>query len=217
MIKKIILNNLAIFSLTLLFLLFCFYSYFFASVVRTVAEDELIKKGFDPVSYVEEIWYSKIIPTISNDSEEITFMLDELFSNKELAEEKYGHRSGTGSYSFMVNGKAEIIGLNKESRVGTIELKLSKDYDAKIFITIGPVIKKDSIRDAVKFIKFNDFVNQLDFAGVSRIIKTRVMNEIIGPLNLNNIVGKKISFEGAITFDRNDKIFITPTMLDLGN
>ena len=217
MIKKVILNNLAFFSLTLLFLLFCFYSYFFASVVRTVAEDELIKKGFDPVSYVEEIWYSKIIPTISNDSEEITFMLDELFSNKELAEEKYGHRSGTGSYSFMVNGKAEIIGLNKESRVGTIELKLSKDYDAKIFITIGPVIKKDSIRDAVKFIKFNDFVNQLDFAGVSRIIKTRVMNEIIGPLNLNNIIGKKISFEGAITFDRNDKIFITPTMLDLGN
>ena len=217
MIKKAILNNLAIFSLTFLFLVFCFYSYFFASVVRTVAEDELIKKGFDPVSYVEEIWYSKIIPTISNDSEEITFMLDELFSNKELAEEKYGHRSGTGSYSFMVNGKAEIIGLNKESRVGTIELKLSKDYDAKIFITIGPVIKKDSIRDAVKFIKFNDFVNQLDFAGVSRIIKTRVMNEIIGPLNLNNIVGKQISFEGAITFDRNDKIFITPTMLDLGN
>ena len=217
MIKKAILNNLAIFSLTFLFLVFCFYSYFFASVVRTVAEDELIKKGFDPVSYVEEIWYSKIIPTISNDSEEITFMLDELFSNKELAEEKYGHRSGTGSYSFMVNGKAEIIGLNKESRVGTIELKLSKDYDAKIFITIGPVIKKDSIRDAVKFIKFNDFVNQLDFAGVSRIIKTRVMNEIIGPLNLNNIVGKKISFEGAITFDRKDKIFITPTMLNLGN
>ena len=113
MIKKVILNNLAFFSLTLLFLLFCFYSYFFASVVRTVAEDELIKKGFDPVSYVEEIWYSKIIPTISNDSEEITFMLDELFSNKELAEEKYGHRSGTGSYSFMVNGEAEIISLNK--------------------------------------------------------------------------------------------------------
>ena len=117
----------------------------------------------------------------------------------------------------MVNGTAEIISLNKESRVGTLELKLSKDYDAQIFITIGPFIKKDSVRDAVKFIKFNDFVNQLDFAGVSRIIKTRVMNEIIGPLNLNNIVGKKISFEGAITFDRNDKIFITPTMLDLGN
>ena len=137
--------------------------------------------------------------------------------DRELAEEKYGHRSGTGSYSFMVNGEAEIISLNKESRVGTLELKLSKDYDAQIFITIGPVIKKDSVRDAVKFIKFNDFVNQLDFAGVSRIIKTRVMNEIIGPLNLNNIVGKQISFEGAITFDRNDKIFITPTMLDLGN
>lgn len=217
MIRRLLINNFITFLLIIFSIIFFFYSYFFASVVRTIDEDELIKKGFDPVSYVEEIWYSKIIPTISNDSEEISFILDELFKNKELAEEKYGHRSGTGSYSFMVNGKAEIISLNKESRVGTLELKLSKDYEAQIFITIGPVIKKDSVRDAVKFIKFNDFVNQLDFAGVSRIIKTRVMNEIIGPLNLNNIVGKQIKFEGAITFDRKDKIFITPTMLDLGN
>ena len=148
MIKRLLINNLITFSIIIISIVFFFYSYFFASVVRTIAEDELIKKGFDPVSYVEEIWYSKIIPTISNDSEEITFILDELFSNKESAEEKYGHRSGTGSYSFMVNGEAEIISLNKESRVGTLELYLSKDYDAQIFITIGPGIKKDSVRDA---------------------------------------------------------------------
>ena len=214
MIRRLLINNLITFSLIIFSIIFFFYSYFFASVVRTIDEDELIKKGFDPVSYVEEIWYSKIIPTISNDSEEISFILDELFKNKELAEEKYGHRSGTGSYSFMVNGKAEIISLNKESRVGTLELKLSKDYEAQIFITIGPVIKKDSVRDAVKFIKFNDFVNQLDFADVSRVIKVRVLNEIIGPLNLKEITGKKINFEGAITFDRNDKIYITPTNID---
>ena len=84
MIKKLFINNLITFSIILISIIFLFYSYFFASVVRTIAEDELIKKGFDPVSYVEEIWYSKIIPTISNDSEEITFILDELFSNKEL-------------------------------------------------------------------------------------------------------------------------------------
>ena len=86
---------------------------------------------------------------------------------------------------------------------------LDKKYDAQIFITIGPVIKKDSVRDAVKFIQFNDFVNQLDFAEVSRIIKTRVLNEVIGPLNIKDIEGKTIDFEGAITFDRKDKIFIT--------
>ena len=87
MIKRLLINNLITFSIIIISIVFFFYSYFFASVVRTIAEDELIKKGFDPVSYVEEIWYSKIIPTISNDSEEITFILDELFSNKELAEE----------------------------------------------------------------------------------------------------------------------------------
>ena len=214
MLNKFFLNNLLLFSLIIILFIFILYSYFFASVIRTVEEDELIKKGFDPVSYVENIWESKILTTIHNDSEEITFILDQLFKNQELAEEKYGHRSGTGSFSFMVRGKAEVVSLNKKSRVGTLSIKLEKEYDSEIYITIGPVIKKDSIRDAVKFIKFNDFVNQLDFADVSRVIKVRVLNEIIGPLNLKEIAGKKINFEGAITFDRKDKIYITPTNID---
>ena len=31
---------------------------------------------------------------------------------------------------------------------------------------------------------------------------------------LSKSKGKKINFEGAITFDRNDKIYITPTNID---
>ena len=217
MLNKFFVNNLLLFSLIIILFIFILYSYFFASVIRTVEEDELIKKGFDPVSYVENIWESKILTTIHNDSEEITFILDQLFKNQELAEEKYGHRSGTGSFSFMVRGKAEVVSLNKKSRVGTLSIKLEKEYDSEIYITIGPVIKKDSIRDAVKFIKFNDFVNQLDFADVSRIIKVRVLNEIIGPLKLKEITGKNINFEGAITFDRKDKIYITPTKIEFLN
>ena len=217
MLNKFLINNLIIITSTIVIFIFILYSYFFASVIRTVEEDELIKKGFDAKAYVENIWISKIIPTISKEAEEITFILDELFKNKEVTEEKYGGRSGTGSYSFMIKGKGEIISLNTASRVGTLSIKLEKQYDAEIFITLGPVIKKDSIRDAVKFIKFNDFVNQLDFADVSRIIKVRVLNEIIGPLNLKEIVGKKINFEGAITFDRKDKIYITPTKIEYLN
>jgi len=217
MLNNFISNNIFKLSSFLVIFIFILYSFFYASVIRTVEEDELIKKGFDAKAYVENIWKSKIIPTISEEAEDITFILDELFKNKEVTEEKYGGRSGTGSYSFMVKGKAEITSLNTASRVGTLSIKLEKKYDSEIFITLGPVIKKDSIRDAVKFIKFNDFVNQLDFADVSRIIKVRVLNEIIGPLKLKEITGKNINFEGAITFDRKDKIYITPTKIEFLN
>ena len=217
MLNNFISNNIFKLSSFLVILIFILYSFFYASVIRTVEEDELIKKGFDAKAYVENIWKSKIIPTISKEAEDITFILDELFKNKEVTEENYGGRSGTGSYSFMVKGKAEITSLNTASRVGTLSIKLEKQYESEIFITLGPVIKKDSIRDAVKFIKFNDFVNQLDFADVSRIIKVRVLNEIIGPLNLKEITGKIINFEGAITFDRKDKIYITPTKIEFIN
>ena len=217
MLNKFVSKNLYFFTSTTIILIFILYSFFFASVIRTVEEDELIKKGFDAKAYVENIWKSKIIPTISKEAKDITYILDELFINKEVAEERYGGRSGTGSYSFMIKGNGEVTSLNTASRVGTISIKLEKSYDSEIYITLGPVIKKDSIRDAVKFIKFNDFVNQLDFADVSRIIKVRVLNEIIGPLNLKEITGKNINFEGAITFDRKDKIYITPTKIEFLN
>ena len=217
MFNKSISNNFFVIFLILFLVFFFFYSVFFASVIRSVEEDELVKKGFDPKLYVDKIWESKILPTINKESKDIVFILDNLFSNKEVTEEEYGNRSGTGSYSFMVKGKATVVALNEESRVGTLTLQLEKNYESKIFVTIGPVIKKDSVRDAVKFIKFNDFVNQLDFADVSRIIKVRVLNEIIGPLNLKEITGKNINFEGAITFDRKDKIYITPTKIEFLN
>ena len=217
MYNKLLANNLVSILFAIILFIFILYSYFFASVIRTVEEDELIKKGFDAKAYVENLWEPKIIPTISKEAQDITLILDELFKNQEITEEKYGGRSGTGSYSFMIKGTGDITSLNTASRVGTLSIQLEKQYDSEIFITLGPVIKKDSIRDAVKFIKFNDFVNQLDFADVSRVIKVRVLNEIIGPLNLKEITGKKINFEGAITFDRNDKIYITPTNIDFLN
>ena len=68
MFNKFLINNLVLFISFVILLIFLLYSYFFASVVRTVAEDELIKKGFDAKAYVENIWKSKIIPTISKEA-----------------------------------------------------------------------------------------------------------------------------------------------------
>ena len=90
MINRFVLNNIILISLILIIFCFLLYSYFFASVVRTIAEDELIKKGFDPVSYVDKIWNSKILPTIHNDSEELSFILNELFSY--FSESKIGKK-----------------------------------------------------------------------------------------------------------------------------
>ena len=83
MLNKFVSNNILILSSFLVILIFIFYSFFYASVIRTVEEDELIKKGFDAKAYVENIWESKIIPTISEEAEDITFILDELFKNKD--------------------------------------------------------------------------------------------------------------------------------------
>ena len=55
MLNKFISNYIYILSSFLIVVIFIFYSFFFASVIRTVEEDELIKKGFDAKAYVENI------------------------------------------------------------------------------------------------------------------------------------------------------------------
>ena len=207
-------NHLVKFISFVSFLLFLIIAIFFSSVTRTIEEDQKIKLGFNPVEYVDGIWDTKILTTIDTKGNNVQEVIKFIFENKELAEERFGNRSGTGNYSYMVKGEGMVTSVNKKSRVGTIEIKLDSDISTKILIAIGPVVKKDSIRDAVGFIQFNDFENQIEFADVSRIIKVNVLNKIIGPIDFDKLLNKKIKFQGAFTHDRDDKFTITPTLIE---
>ena len=55
-------------------------------------------------------------------------------------------------------------------------------------------------------------------SGVAVLSVDNLENSNIEVLDrIKEITGKKIKFEGAITFDRNDKIYITPTNIDFLN
>jgi predicted lipoprotein len=71
------------------------------------------------------------------------------------------------------------------------------------------------LRDALPFICFNDFVNQLEFADVSKALHQRVMDEVISKTDLASAVGKTINFAGAFTLSDISKIVITPVKLEV--
>ena len=47
-------------------------------------------------------------------------------------------------------------------------------------VQIGPVIRGTALRDAVSFIRFNDFANQFEFAAVSNALHERVLRDVVG-------------------------------------
>jgi len=84
--------------------------------------------------------------------------------------------------------------------LGTAELTLD-GYSGpiKVVLYIGSRIPSDetSVRDAVGFINFGDFKEQTEYGKVGSEINQRVLTQVLGSLDKNNLLGKNITFKGA--------------------
>jgi predicted lipoprotein len=179
--------------------------------------------NFDAVSYVNSVWLSKVIPAFKSDSHELSVVLPELKKDVKVAIEKYGVTSEAGGMgvSFKVKGEAHVVSYDSSSRNGTLLVTI-QPYDVKegiaIKLQVGPVFRGTSIRDSLRFIKFSDIGNQLQFASLADQFNAEIKKEVIAPLDLKTIAGKTIYFYGAFTIDPEEtieSITITPVILSL--
>lgn len=167
--------------------------------------------GFDEVAYVDEIWESKVIPTILEEANELPTVLKDMvpdedgFMQKEelipIAEE-YGLITVGEAHVYMVKGQGKVVDVDTKSSAGTLELLLD-GYTGpiKIKFYIGPRIPSDesSVRDAVGFINFGDFREQTEYCKVGTEINKRSMSQVDLPTDKDSLQGKTISFYGAFT------------------
>jgi len=190
--------------------------------------------GFDEVAYVDEIWESKIIPTILEEANELSVVLKDMvpdedgFMQKEelipIAKE-YGLITVGEAHAYMVKGTGEVTNVDTESSTGTIELSLDGyTGPVKVILYIGPRIPFDesAVRDSVGFITFGDFREQTEYGKVGTEINKRCL-ELIGlSSNADSLQGKTISFYGAFTIRTFNlviiemkEIYIVPIQIDV--
>jgi predicted lipoprotein len=170
--------------------------------------------GFSPQAYVDAMWESQVLPAAENDSTELGTLLEALRANPDAAKEQYGHREGQRPYNFLVKGEAQVLSVDTASRAGTVKIDLLPgDGQPDATLQVGPVIRGTSIRDALPFIQFNLFVNQLEYAAVSNALSERVVEDVISELDLATLQGKTIDFRGAFTLEERatvDDVLFTP-------
>ena len=123
-------------------------------------------------------------------------------------------------FNFAVRGEARVLKVNTESRVGIAELDLlsapgaAGDGKADALLQIGPVFKGSSIRDALPFVSFDDFVNQLDYAALSNELNARVRDGVFAETDPSAMTGKKLVFHGFVTYERGIPVVVTPVRLE---
>jgi predicted lipoprotein len=186
-----------------------------------VSTDELAMGGktsgweheveFDEAVYVDEIWESKIIPTILEEAHELSTIINKMvpdrdgFMEKEdliqIAEE-YGLITVGEAHAYMVKGTGEVTSVCTETSTGIIELSLD-GYSGpiKVNLYVGPRMPFDesSVRDSVGFIKFGDFREQTEYGKVGTEINKRCIERVGLSENADSLLGKKINFYGAFT------------------
>lgn len=172
---------------------------------------------FSADSYVNSIWESKIVPLVTEKAIDLTPLLTALEANADEAKKQFGVREGEGATHFIVKGEGVISRIDNASPHRTLTIRLPK-YAGKTEVTlqIGPVFRGTALRDAVGFIKFNEFTNQLHFAEVSTKLHERVFKTMGQGLEPASLPGKTVSFYGVFTLHEHQKIVLTPVQLKWG-
>jgi predicted lipoprotein len=205
--------------------------------VMTVAEATRIAEGdaFDAVSFVEAKW-GDITSTIVDRGVNLPIVLGAMQvgagnmvtkDNLQGVADEFGLTTEGNAHVFMVKGEGTVTDVNTEKSTGFITLDLD-GYDGPITVKfyIGKRIPSDetSVRDAVGFITFGDFREQTEYGKVGRELNKRVLDEVLGGLDVENLQGKPISFYGAFTVRTQNipgdidmsEIVVTPTRLEVG-
>jgi predicted lipoprotein len=188
------------------------------STKNAAAQAAASNAGFDAAGFVKTSWKARIEPELVNNAEDIREVLAALKADPAAAEKKIGRRKEeTAPFNYIVKGKAVIKSMNTQSAAGTIELDIPDlSGEGGVLIQIGPVIKSSAVRDVLSFINFGDFVNQLDFANISREINFYVRDNVVaGMKGKTGIVGKHLSFIGAFTEDSTGRVLVTPIQISV--
>lgn len=166
---------------------------------------------FDPAAYVNSIWSSKVLPTVRREAVPGGTLLAAIAANPTTASTRYGHQAGVdGQYSFLIDGSGTVTTVDTSEPTGPITVRVG---GATVQIATGPVFAGTALRDAMSFISFNDFTNQIDYANVATQLNDKVRSTVVAGLDRASLKGKHVTFAGAFTLLPGATPLVVPTEL----
>jgi predicted lipoprotein len=164
------------------------------------------RPAFNPAQYGRET-YPKAVDALEKNAQPLPALAAALRDDPDAAGEKFGHRAGNGPYSFAVSGE----GVAGKAKDGVLPVKVKGvPKNTTVAIQTGPALPGTSIRDAVGFISFGQFLNQVEFADAATALNNQVKAQVLKDLDPAGLDGKRIRFLGAFTNLAPTAITVTP-------
>jgi predicted lipoprotein len=168
------------------------------------------RPAFDPQQYGEET-YPKAVSTLEENAQPLPKLAAALAKDADAAGEQYGNRAGNSPYAFPVTAE----GVAGKAKNGTLPVKVKGvPKDVTVSVQVGPALPGTAIRDAVGFIEFGQFVNQVEYADAATALNNQVKAQVLEDLDPASLEGKKVQVLGAFTYLAPTVVTITPVKLE---
>jgi len=205
-------------------------------------EDAVTAQEWDPVASADEIWVTGL-PAAMKKAVKLPVILSKMKPDANgvvprdkliAVTKKYGLVALGERHVYMVKGSGKIVRADTETSRGVIEV-IPDRYSGpiKVLIYIGPSFPSNeySIMDVAGFNVLEDVPSQLTMGGsmvvlreINKRIDQRIMSQVLGNLDRDNLMGKSISFIGAFsihTFNRVQidlkEIHIVPVEIEMSD
>ncbi|MGA5454925.1 DUF2291 family protein [Streptomyces umbrinus] len=172
--------------------------------------DMQAKPRFDPAEYASKTYASKVAPAIEKNAVDIATLQKAIAASPEAAGERYGHRAGTGPYSYSV----ALTGMAGTARSGLMPVTVEGLGKARVSVQIGPVVSGTALRDAPGSITFGQFTNQVEYADAATALNTEMKKKVLASFDAAGTDGRKVTVIGAMTPLTGDVLTITPVKIE---
>ena len=168
-------------------------------------------------AYAEEAWEPKVMPEIASHVVPLTDLRAAIASDPDAAGEQYGFpRDGeTSPWNFAVSGEGKIVEAKLKSRAAKLQVDTDGDGKGDVTVQLGPIIRGTALRDAMPFIVFTDFRDQIEFAKLANALNAVAHSRLTLPEG--DVVGQTARFEGVIALKGDaQSVELVPTQLQIG-
>jgi predicted lipoprotein len=193
------------------------------TVVNESGEVVVVEKLTVAQQYCEDNWDSKMVPTLEEKAQPVETVIESLKADINAAGEKFGTRANeTSAWNFSVKGPAKVIGIETPEKATKTRLLLDVapyDGEADCKLQVSTVLKTNAVRDAVGFLRLDDFKDQVEFAELTKSFNAKIQDTVISKIeDVTALEGKEIDFIGAAAVTKledPDDMLIIPVKLSV--
>lgn len=164
----------------------------------------------------QEIWQPQVLPTVKEHLVQLADLRAALAADAAAAGTAHGLRpqGESNPWNFAVSGQGKIVEAKLDSRAAKLGLDTDADGKADVTVQLGPVIRGTALRDAMPFLTFTDYRDQIEYAKLANALNQLAHQAVTKPGG--DVIGQTATFEGVFTLKDPAKVELVPTALTVG-